>query len=361
MKALLLGLLLAGSVQAKEPVYLAMATLPPLQLEVFGQSELPSGTVTGSTATFSGKVYAQYFTVPVSGLAGFCWRDTNDCITGTTGNVLAFDGSALKYYVNSTVHWQSTQSRGGLDTAFAFRSTTASGNNAFEATVNGARVDFGAGVSDYASSDGSSVTFASQLNAANFTSTGTNNFSGATAIQASAVTSSFYSSGSGQMTWDLNAADATTSTAIPALALKCDQDITTGDLCIGVKDSAGTVVWGVNEQGGLTVGGTAITFPGVAPTITSACTSPTVTHGKATSFQVDVGTSCTGISTIVLALPTATNGWECGGYNKTTATVRLDQTADTTTSATIINYGRTTGLAVDFVDGADLVISCTGR
>ncbi len=98
-----------------------------------------------------------------------------------------------------------------------------------------------------------------------------------------------------------------------------------------------------------------------APTITSACTSPTVTHGLSHGFQIDVGTSCTGVTTVVLGLPATTNGWRCDGYSKTTSTVTLDQTADTTTSATLVNTSKTTGLAVDFVDGADLVIRCTGR
>lgn len=39
-------------------------------------------------------------------------------------------------------------------------SAAASGSNAFQATVNGARIDYGAGASDYASSDGTTVTFA---------------------------------------------------------------------------------------------------------------------------------------------------------------------------------------------------------
>lgn len=102
-------------------------------------------------------------------------------------------------------------------------------------------------------------------------------------------------------------------------------------------------------------------FSATAPTVTSACTSPTVTHGSTTSFQMDVGTSCTGISDVVLALPAATNGWSCHGYNKSTPTRALRQTADTTTSVTMSNYIQIGGSAGDFVDGDDLVISCTGR
>jgi hypothetical protein len=51
----------------------------------------------------------------------------------------------------------------GSATAPAFSSTAASGSNAFGVTTNGARVDFGAGANDYASSDGTTVTFAGPI------------------------------------------------------------------------------------------------------------------------------------------------------------------------------------------------------
>ncbi len=168
--------------------------------------------------------------------------------------------------------------------ATGYLSNTTSGNNAFGVAVSGARIDFGAGASDHASSNGTTVTFAGPVTA------------------------------------------TTTLTTTSALQV-----------------------------------GTTLTFSATLPTVTSACTSPTITNGKAVSFQVDVGTSCTGVTTIVLGLPTATAGWECNGYNKTTNTVHLQQSADTTASATIINKADSNGAATDFVDGADLVISCTAR
>jgi hypothetical protein len=45
-------------------------------------------------------------------------------------------------------------------TASGFVSTAASGANAVSVSTNGARVDFGAGASDYASSNGTTITFA---------------------------------------------------------------------------------------------------------------------------------------------------------------------------------------------------------
>lgn len=99
-----------------------------------------------------------------------------------------------------------------------------------------------------------------------------------------------------------------------------------------------------------------------AATVPVACTTPTVTWSNGTAaFQIDVGTSCTGVTTLAITLPAATNGWACDGINTTTNTVYVTQTgAGTTTSATFTNYGRTTGLAVDFVDGADIRIKCIG-
>lgn len=50
--------------------------------------------------------------------------------------------------------------------ARSFTSSQASGSDAFKVTTNGARWHFGAGASDYATSDGTSVTFANFISAA---------------------------------------------------------------------------------------------------------------------------------------------------------------------------------------------------
>ncbi len=191
-----------------------------------------------------------------------------------------------------------TAAAGGSGGSHSYAALATSGNNALGVQTSGARVDFGAGASDYCSSDGTTVSFAGPVSAVGLTTTAAS-------------------------------------------------DITAGR---NIIVNAGNIQFDSK-----------LTFSDTAATVTTACTSPTVTHGVSTSFQVDVGTSCTGVTTIVLGLPTASNGWECHGYNKTTGTVYLQQSADTTASATLINYTRTTGLAADFVDGADLVISCTGR
>lgn len=113
----------------------------------------------------------------------------------------------------------------------------------------------------------------------------------------------------------------------------------------------------VASAGGFTV--TSLAVSGTAPSGPVACTSPAVSWSNGTaSFQVDVGTSCTGVSTLVITLPTATNGWECSASNTSTAARDVWATAWTTTSVTFTNTARTTGLATDWADGADIRIKC---
>lgn len=115
------------------------------------------------------------------------------------------------------------------------------------------------------------------------------------------------------------------------------------------------------------VGGDALGFSSkawinTAPSGPVACTSPTVTWSNGTAtFQIDVGSTCAGISTLVVTLPAVTTAYNCGAMNVTTsATAAVEMTASTTTTATFTNYTRTTGLALTWVDGADVRISCSG-
>src|SRR5512136_702024 len=56
-------------------------------------------------------------------------------------------------------------------TAPNYVSLAPAGSNGFACSVNGCRFDFGAGASDYASSDGTTVTFAGPLAGTSFTAT----------------------------------------------------------------------------------------------------------------------------------------------------------------------------------------------
>ena len=103
---------------------------------------------------------------------------------------------------------------------------------------------------------------------------------------------------------------------------------------------------------------------GTAPTIASGgCTSPTVTNTNGTAyFTIDVGTSCSGSQPVVFTLPAATTGWNCYARNVTNgATSAPAQTgAISTTSVTITNFNRTTGIAAAWTDADDVTVSCLG-
>lgn len=98
-----------------------------------------------------------------------------------------------------------------------------------------------------------------------------------------------------------------------------------------------------------------------APTTPVACTSPTVTWSNGTvTFQIDVGSACAA-STLSWTMPAATNGWMCDGVNLSNpATSSVSQSAGTTTSVTLTNYARTTGLAAAWTAGDDIRVKCLG-
>lgn len=104
-------------------------------------------------------------------------------------------------------------------------------------------------------------------------------------------------------------------------------------------------------------------FSSTAPSSPVACTSPSVVTSNGTAgFQVNVGTSCTGVSTIGLTMPAATTGWSCQARNVSNgASSAPAQTgAVSTTAITITNFARTTGLAADWTDSDVVEISCQG-
>ena len=117
-----------------------------------------------------------------------------------------------------------------------------------------------------------------------------------------------------------------------------------------------------NGAGG--IGFKTLAVSGTDPTIASGgCTSPAVTSANGTaSFKLTIGTSCTGVTTITLTMPAATNYWMCDATDITTnATFRPEQSAAASaTSVVITNYARTTGLAIDFVAGEVLLVKCLG-
>ena len=150
---------------------------------------------------------------------------------------------------------------------------------------------------------------------------------------------------------------------------------TTGAVSIGAVSSeainfftANTTKWQISISGDLTPFASGVSYLlaskawiNTAPTGPVACTSPTVTNSNGSAFMtIDVGTSCTGITTLVVTMPTVTTGYGCAVTNLTTAAAQPVLTSSTTGSITITNYSRTTGLATDWVDGADVRVTCTG-
>lgn len=104
-------------------------------------------------------------------------------LTGATGVVfgpatthgLGFDTSSqsLLFLSGSAEQWRISGATGDLvssagidrniDTGGIYKSRQASGSNAFQIQTNGARIDFGAGANDYASSDGTTISFAAPI------------------------------------------------------------------------------------------------------------------------------------------------------------------------------------------------------
>jgi len=104
-----------------------------------------------------------------------------------------------------------------------------------------------------------------------------------------------------------------------------------------------------------------------APTIASGgCTSPAVTSSNGTAaFLLTLGSSCTGVKTVVLTLPTATNFWACSAENNTSdaqqAANVVASRATSTTAVTLTNYSRTTGLQADYTAADTVLVKCTGE
>lgn len=127
-------------------------------------------------------------------------------------------------------------------------------------------------------------------------------------------------------------------------------------------DSSGNVGVGCNSGASNCVLGS----PSL-PTITSGFgTSPTApsssTSNGTWAFEITIGSG--GIAaTGVVAMPAASHGWNCNGYDKTTISAAVSSTrvtADTSTSVTLGNY---TDLSVSgpWTAGDKLEFSCIGR
>jgi hypothetical protein len=99
------------------------------------------------------------------------------------------------------------------------------------------------------------------------------------------------------------------------------------------------------------------------PTVSSGFgTSPTVAGASSAGFTVNVGTGGTASSGIVsVSSAPAPTGWACSAVDQTNAaTANTVATPLSTTTITLTNYSRTTGIAAAWVASDVVVVSCNG-
>lgn len=172
---------------------------------------------------------------------------------------------------------------GQLQVLGATVSSQANGSNAFGVLTNGARIDFGAGTSDYASSDGTTVSFA------------------------------------GPVTLNGNPTTTTNITDNGNLWVKQGYYNQAASPSIFVSPTAPTISSGF----------------GSSPSVVSS--------NGSVAFQIDVGTGGTA-SSGVIGLPTATTGWTCNCADITTPGANITRmTANSTTSCTVTNVKMSDG------------------
>lgn len=122
------------------------------------------GPVSGTTGTFTGPVTATNYLVNTGGGMQLVGQATGFSMTLGSGTITwQTNGSTFGSFRGADGHlaWLF-----GIDSTSTIKSTIASGSDAFAAGTNGAHWHFGAGASDYASSDGTTVTFAGSLTSA---------------------------------------------------------------------------------------------------------------------------------------------------------------------------------------------------
>lgn len=105
--------------------------------------------------------------------------------------------------------------------------------------------------------------------------------------------------------------------------------------------------------------GTALLVSATAPTISSGFgSSPSITAGNAAAFTINVGTGASASSGVV-GMPTASTAWNC--YATDLSSVDTNNTimsSHTSSSITLKNYARTTGLNTAWGSGDVIAVSC---
>jgi len=326
------------------------------------------GWVDGTTS--SGKIY---------GVGSFLIASSKLSVGG------AVSGSQLQVRNAGNAFLICDADTGNLSNTGQFSSSTASGNNAFAVGVNGARVDFGAGANDYATSNGSTVDFANFLNATaglsagtagatfdvngttgNVISTGT--ILGAGLFSSTGLVGNTLATATLNLASDMNA--ATASSTNPAVTACATVALDSNDLAFGVGQpgSCSTERFSVDAEGDVLAASSLglasrMHWSATAPTIASGgCTSPAVVSGADTAlFVVTIGTACTGVTDITFTMPTSSRVWNCYVNTDDAATRIVSQIlTGSSTTAQFRNFSRTTGVAADWTAGSAIQVSCNG-
>lgn len=180
-------------------------------------------------------------------------------------------GGALRLEVNDTYVRVTTS---------PFQSTNLSGANGFALITNGARIDYGDGASDYASSDGTTVTFAGPTTTTGaLIATGT---SGDITLGGGDITSSLVS-----QSFNLTSATqaSTASSTVAACTVAPSATLDANDLVLEVNSAAGTSLFSIDLEGDsavlgdVSISGGDITTPGGATGAAGTALAGTIGNG----------------------------------------------------------------------------------
>lgn len=135
-----------------------------------------------------------------------------------------------------------------------------------------------------------------------------------------------------------------------------------GGIGFQLTNQAGNTGIGLTAYG-IAVGNGGRQFFDTLPTVTSAGTSPSIVGSGSITMRVNVGTGGTA-TTIVLAMPTATTGWNCMGSNLTAAAANraaqgavLEQSS-TVSAVTMQQQTLSTGVALPFAASDIVLLNC---
>lgn len=219
--------------------------------------------------------------------------------------------------------------------------TAASGSDSFSVAANGSRTHFGAGASDYASSNGTTVTFASPL-----------------AATAAAGNSAFSVPVQAYISLDPTGNDSfirAPAAGVIGLTTNIVQPESDNATALGGPSNR----WSLINVMQYRLGSAATFAFATAPTISSGFggTPSIVASNGSVAFEVNVGTGASA-SSGVIGLPTATTGWVCHCQNlNPTAGALTEMTATTTASCTLSNLTLSTGIATAW--SASAILWCT--